>query len=77
MTDEAELRSLAIRRADMKLGFRAHVAAYVIVNAGLALINLVTTPYHLWFYWPMIGWGLGLAAMPPPSIWMASRSATA
>ena len=62
MTDDADLRRLAIRRADMKLGFRAHLMAYAIVNAGLFLINMVTTPEHLWFYWPMIGWGLGLAA---------------
>jgi hypothetical protein len=56
MSDEVELRRLAIRRADMKLGFRAHIMAYAIVNAGLTAINLVTTPDHLWFYWPMIGW---------------------
>jgi hypothetical protein len=62
MTDDAELRRLAIRRADMKLGFRSHLIAYAIINAGLLAINLVTTPDHLWFYWPMIGWGLGLAA---------------
>jgi hypothetical protein len=62
MTDDAELRRLAIRRADMKLGFRGHLIAYAIINAGLLAINLVTTPNHLWFYWPMIGWGLGLAA---------------
>jgi hypothetical protein len=62
MNDDAELRRLATHRADMKLGFRAHLMAYAIVNAGLTAINLVTTPDHLWFYWPMIGWGLGLAA---------------
>lgn len=62
MTDEAELRRLAVRRADMKLAFRSHVIAYAIVNAGLLAINLVSTPGHLWFYWPMIGWGIGLAA---------------
>ena len=62
MTDDAELRRAAIRRTDMKLGFRAHLMAYAIVNAGLTAINLITTPDHLWFYWPMFGWGLGLAA---------------
>ena len=61
MTDEAELRSLAIRRADMKLGFRMHLLVYAAVNGGLLAINLLTNPYHLWFYWPMIGWGIGLA----------------
>ena len=69
MTDDLELRRLAERRADMKLGFRSHVIAYVIVNAGLVAINMVTTPDHWWFYWPMIGWGLGLAAHAS-FIWM-------
>lgn len=62
MTDETDLRRLAVRRADMKLAFRSHLIAYAIVNAGLLAINLVTNPDHLWFYWPMIGWGIGLAA---------------
>jgi hypothetical protein len=62
MTDDTELRRIAAHRADMKLGFRSHVLAYAIVNAGLLMINLVSSPDHLWFYWPMIGWGIGLAA---------------
>ncbi|MDB5475268.1 MAG: hypothetical protein JWP49_779 [Phenylobacterium sp.] len=62
MTDDADLRRLATRRADMKLGFRSHLLAYAVVNAGLLLINLATSPDHLWFYWPMLGWGVGLAA---------------
>jgi len=62
MTDDVELRRLAVRRAEMKLGFRSHVFAYAIVNAGLAAINLVTSPNYLWFVWPLIGWGIGLAA---------------
>jgi hypothetical protein len=62
MTDDADLRRMAIHRADMKLGFRSHVLAYAVVNAGLVAINLISTPDHLWFYWPMIGWGIGLAA---------------
>lgn len=62
MTDDVELRRLATRRTDMKLGFRAHLMAYAIVNAGLALINLVTTPGEWWVQWPMFGWGIGLAA---------------
>jgi hypothetical protein len=62
MTDDVELRRLAIRRADMKLAFRSHLMAYVLVNAGLLTINLLTSPGDWWFYWPMLGWGIGLAA---------------
>jgi hypothetical protein len=62
MTDDLELRRLAIRRADMKLAFRSHLFAYVIVNAGLVAINLLTSPGYFWAIWPIIGWGVGLAA---------------
>ena len=33
-----------------------------IVNGGLLAINLLSSPGHWWFYWPMLGWGIGLAA---------------
>ena len=62
MTDDVELRRLATRRADMKLGFRSHLMAYAIVNAGLLAINVATTPGEWWFFWPMLGWGIGVAA---------------
>lgn len=64
MTDENEqrLRKLAERRADAKLGFRTHLMAYVVVNGALAALNLLTSPSYLWFIWPMLGWGIGLAA---------------
>jgi hypothetical protein len=64
MSDETEerLRRQAERRADLRLSFRAHLTAYLIVNAGLVAINLVTSPGYFWAIWPIIGWGLGLAA---------------
>jgi hypothetical protein len=62
MTDDVELRRLAIRRADMKLAFRSHLMAYVLVNAGLVAINLLTSPGYFWAIWPMLGWGIGLGA---------------
>lgn len=62
MTDETELRRRAERRADLKLAFRSHLLAYVVVNAGLVAIDWVTSPGIDWAYWPAIGWGIGLAA---------------
>ncbi|MET0273644.1 MAG: 2TM domain-containing protein [Phenylobacterium sp.] len=60
--DELELRRRAERRADAKLGFRAHLMAYVVVNAGLIAINLITSPAYFWAAWPLFGWGLGVFA---------------
>ena len=42
-------------------GFLIHFAAYLAVNALLIVINLVSTPGKYWFYWPLLGWGLGIA----------------
>jgi hypothetical protein len=41
-------------------GFMIHAAAYLGVNALLIIINLAATPGKYWFYWPLLGWGLGL-----------------
>jgi hypothetical protein len=57
---ESDLRRRAERRADMKIGFRIHALVYVLVNAGLVVLNLLTTPGHIWFVWPILGWGVGL-----------------
>ena len=41
-------------------GFYIHLSVFVIVNLGLFLINMVTSPGYLWFIWPFMGWGVGL-----------------
>ena len=43
-------------------GFRYHLIIYAVVNALLIIINLSTTPDKLWFYWPLLGWGIGILA---------------
>lgn len=44
------------------VGFRYHVRAYVMVNALLIAIWLLTTGIgsHPWPLWPIGGWGIGL-----------------
>ena len=51
----------AVRRLSHDPGFAIHFAAYLAVNVLLIVINLVTTPGKYWFYWPLLGWGLGIA----------------
>ena len=41
--------------------FYVHLSVYVIVNLGLFLINMIVSPDGLWFLWPLMGWGVGLA----------------
>jgi 2TM domain len=59
---EQGLRRLAERRVAARYGFVVHAGVYLLVNLGLVAINLATSPHHLWFFWPALGWGLGLAA---------------
>ena len=41
--------------------FYIHALVYFVVIAGLAVVNLFTSPGYLWFLWAALGWGVGLA----------------
>ena len=41
-------------------GFYAHLSVYLAVNAGLLVINLVSSPGRLWVVWPLAGWGIAV-----------------
>ncbi|MFG0834400.1 2TM domain-containing protein [Aeromonas bivalvium] len=43
-------------------GFYGHLISYGLVISLLWVINLVTSPGHIWAWWPMLGWGIGLGA---------------
>ncbi len=59
--EENEKLLEAKKRVKALKDFYGHVVVYVVVNSGLFLINLITSPDVWWFYWPVIGWGIGLA----------------
>jgi hypothetical protein len=48
------------RAKEGRIGFYVHAVAYVLVNILLLVINLVFVPGFLWFFFPLIGWGIGL-----------------
>lgn len=50
----------ARKRVDEIKGFYGNLIAYIVVNIGLMVINLLTSPEYLWFFWPMLGWGIGV-----------------
>ena len=57
-----ELYRLAKERLDEKKVFFSHLAAYIVVNAGLILIWTITSGGgYPWFVWPLGGWGMGIA----------------
>ncbi len=59
--DDDVVSGVGVRaRSNAGLGFRVHVVAYAIGNGLLFLIDLLT-PGSWWFFWPMFGWGIGVA----------------
>lgn len=43
-------------------GFFIHLFVYVAVNALLIIVNLLYMPTYHWFVFPLLGWGVALAA---------------
>lgn len=61
-TQAQQDEQLALARVRKIRGFYIHLAQYVVVITVLAVINLVTHPSKLWFFWPALGWGIGVLA---------------
>jgi hypothetical protein len=59
---EQELREKAVSRLKKKRDFRAHIFIYVAVNAMLVVIWAVTGSGFFWPIFPILGWGVGVAA---------------
>jgi hypothetical protein len=57
---DIEKYNKAKKRVKELKGFYGHLASYVVVIPILIFINLYFSPKHIWFYWPMLGWGTGL-----------------
>jgi hypothetical protein len=50
----------ARKRVEELRGFYTHLAMYLAVNLGLFILNMVTNPHARWFFWPLVGWGIGV-----------------
>lgn len=66
MTTQPSQESQAYERAAKRVkelkGFYANLMSYCLVIPFLIFVNLYTSPKHIWFWWPMLGWGIGLAS---------------
>lgn len=50
----------------------SHVATYVAVNAGLVGMDLIGDGRLDWAYWPLLGWGIGVACHVASVFWSSS-----
>lgn len=50
----------AAKRVEELKGFYGNLISYCIFIPFLIFINLKTAPNYHWFWWPMLGWGIGV-----------------
>ncbi|MEN2434065.1 2TM domain-containing protein [Weeksellaceae bacterium A-14] len=50
----------AYKRVKEIKGFYGNLISYCLVMPFLIFINLKTAPEYHWFWWPMLGWGIGV-----------------
>jgi len=62
MNDDSRMYEEARERVKKKKDFYGHLTTYVIVGIFFFVLNMLTSPFDWWFYWPMLGWGIGLAS---------------
>lgn len=58
--DDEQRYAQARKRVQALKGFYTHATVFVLVNVVLIVID-VATGNGWWFYWPLLGWGIGLA----------------
>jgi hypothetical protein len=63
----------AKKRVEALRGFYIHLIVYVIVNLFLFLLNIMTSPDVLWFYWPLLGWGIAIVVHAISVFWGFDR----
>ena len=50
----------AKKRVEELKKFYGNLVSYAVINVILIIINLVTSPGSLWFYWVTIFWGIAI-----------------
>ena len=51
----------AQQQVEAMTGFYIHFAVYAVVNTVLLVVNAANDPVW-WVQWPILGWGIGVAA---------------
>jgi len=52
---------LARKRVRDKKKFHKNLATYIIFSCFFIFLNLYSGSNHLWFIYPVLGWGIGIA----------------
>jgi len=57
--NDAKYEEAKARVKELK-SFYSNLITYLAVVTLLLVINLITSPDHLWFYWVALFWGIGI-----------------
>lgn len=55
-----DTRARALRSLRKKADFRNHLLAYLVVNAAIVVVWVMTGSGFFWPVFPILGWGIGL-----------------
>lgn len=58
--EQATIEQRARAEAKRMREFMTHLGSFVAVGLFFLILNLVTDPHSLWFFWPMLPWAVGL-----------------
>lgn len=58
---DEEAYQQASKRAAVLKKFYKHLGIYIVLSIFFFLLNMVTKPEKIWFHWPILAWGLGIA----------------
>lgn len=48
-------------KEEEKRGFLVHLTIYILINIMLIIINLLYSPKTIWFFYPLLCWGIGIS----------------
>jgi len=51
-----------MKQVFLNRGFQIHLGVYIAVNSLLIVIDLMGSPGKIWFFWPLLGWGIGIVS---------------
>ena len=50
----------AKQRVKAKKEFYEHLSTYIVMGVFFFVLNAITAPGRWWFFWPILGWGIGV-----------------
>jgi two-component system, LytTR family, sensor kinase len=60
--DQQDLYYKVKERVNRIKAFYEHLFVYIVIVTGVAIINFIDSPDDIWFFYPLVIWGIIVAA---------------